>query len=163
MLSARDLRNQGRVTNNPAPPAAAPYGSPSTSGAIKYTCPLCRGALTRIGRRPIDRLSSQFVPAHRFRCEGFSCGWEGTLRVDGADSGKKPGVLERAATASMVALVLVTSVAVAVMLVAAMVGWFSARDRQQEQVSSVNNQCLVAIDTASPPTFTHCATPASTG
>lgn len=28
----------------------------------------------------MDRIASQFVPNHRYRCESFSCQWEGTLR-----------------------------------------------------------------------------------
>ena len=46
-------------------------------------CPLCDGLLMRIPRRPIDRFTSIFGEHHRFRCERFSCQWEGNLRADG--------------------------------------------------------------------------------
>ena len=46
-------------------------------------CPLCGAELMRIPRRPIDRLTSIFGEHHRFRCERFSCQWEGNLRADG--------------------------------------------------------------------------------
>ena len=48
---------------------------------VRSACPECRGPLHRTSRRPIDRLTSQFTPVYRYRCEGFGCGWEGNLRV----------------------------------------------------------------------------------
>lgn len=42
-------------------------------------CPLCQGRLHRTWRRPIDRLTSSFLPVQRFRCEYFACQWEGNL------------------------------------------------------------------------------------
>ncbi len=44
-------------------------------------CPLCAERLTRVRRRLIDRLLSQFVPIQRYQCENFSCKWVGNLRV----------------------------------------------------------------------------------
>ena len=49
--------------------------------AGKPSCPQCGGQLIRIARRPLDRVLSRFVPVQRYRCECFSCQWEGNLRV----------------------------------------------------------------------------------
>ena len=43
-------------------------------------CPVCAAPVMRIRRRVGDRLLSLFVLVHRYRCVGFSCGWEGTMR-----------------------------------------------------------------------------------
>ena len=145
MLNTSDLRAQRPVSNTPVAPAAAPYGFPTSSSGFRHACPLCRGALARILRRPIDRFTSHFVPVHRFRCEGFSCGWQGNLRVEVADSGKKTSILQRTATAAVVVLTLVASVAVVAMLVVTMIGWFTARDQTQEQVGSLDTRYVVAI------------------
>lgn len=163
MPRAINVRDDLGGSNAPAAPVSAPYGNPTSSGAIRYACPMCKGALMRIWRRPIDRLSSQFVPVHRFRCERFSCGWEGNLRVDGTDKEKKVGFLDRAVSACIAALVLVTSVALAVMLVVAIIGWFSANERGKELVGSTNNLCETAIYATIAPTFSHCSIAASTG
>jgi hypothetical protein len=128
MHSSSHLRPARLVPNTPAASSAAPYGFPASNGGIRPACPQCRGALIRVWRRPIDRFTTQFVPVHRFRCDAFSCGWEGNLRVDGADNGKKPSVLERVATASAVVLGVTTSVALAAMVVLAMIGWTNALD-----------------------------------
>jgi len=37
--------------------------------------------MLRIHRRRIDRVSSWFTPAQRYRCLGFSCQWEGNIQV----------------------------------------------------------------------------------
>ncbi len=50
--------------------------------ASQLTCALCGGDLIRVHRRPIDRLWSLFVPMQRYRCNRFSCGWTGNLRVN---------------------------------------------------------------------------------
>jgi predicted RNA-binding Zn-ribbon protein involved in translation (DUF1610 family) len=44
------------------------------------TCPVCGSPLSRIHRRPRDRLLSWFVPVRRYRCKNRGCGWSG-LRV----------------------------------------------------------------------------------
>ena len=49
------------------------------SGISKRSCPDCAARLVRIARRPVDRLSSLFVPVKRYRCRTFMCGWEGNL------------------------------------------------------------------------------------
>lgn len=46
-----------------------------------HSCPLCEGRLHRVNRRPVDRLTSMVVPVQRFRCERFSCQWEGNYRI----------------------------------------------------------------------------------
>ncbi len=42
-------------------------------------CPCCGGPLTRIARRPADRLLSLFRPVHRYQCIVLECGWQGNL------------------------------------------------------------------------------------
>lgn len=48
--------------------------------AHRPACPHCKGAVVRIPRRFIDRLSSIFVPVRRFQCRSLICCWEGNLR-----------------------------------------------------------------------------------
>jgi hypothetical protein len=43
------------------------------------SCPCCGGPLTRIARRPTDRLISFFRPVHRYQCIVLECGWQGKL------------------------------------------------------------------------------------
>jgi len=51
-------------------------------------CPQCGWAITRIPRRPEDRIASQTPPIRRYRCcEAGGCGWEGTLAATWADTG----------------------------------------------------------------------------
>ena len=163
MTRTINVRDEIGVSNNPAAPVYTPYGITTANGAIRHTCPLCKGALMRIWRRPIDRFSSQFVPVHRFQCERFSCGWEGNLRIDDTDKGKKAGFLDRAVAACVAAVGLVTSVALAVMLAMAMIGWFSANERGKNLVGSTHNWCETAIDAANPLTFAYCSITASMG
>lgn len=134
MLNINPTHDELRV--KPSPTMAAPYGLPSSNanGGARHACPMCKRPVIRIWRRPIDRITSQFVPVHRFHCEGFSCGWEGNFRIDAADPGKKTSVLQRATTASMLVLVLVTSVALVVTLAIAVVGWISSYDQLREQI-----------------------------
>lgn len=47
----------------------------------KPTCPQCGGRLIRIARRPIDRALSLIAPVRRYRCQNFSCQWEGRVRT----------------------------------------------------------------------------------
>lgn len=63
-------------------PHARKTGRSDYTSVSNHACPLCDQYLIRIGRRPIDRLLSQFVPVHRYRCRFFSCQWEGNLDVD---------------------------------------------------------------------------------
>jgi hypothetical protein len=44
-------------------------------------CPLCRGRVSRIPRRPIDKLMSRVRYMQRYRCASYMCGWEGNIRV----------------------------------------------------------------------------------
>lgn len=87
---------------------------------------MCKGWLIRIWRRPVDRLYSYFVPVHRFRCENFSCGWEGNFRVDGHGSGKNSDVLTLVTTASFAAFLVLTSVVLALLLAASTIDWLSS-------------------------------------
>jgi hypothetical protein len=43
------------------------------------TCPRCGGAVDRIRRRPIDRLTSLIRPVQRYQCIALECGWVGNL------------------------------------------------------------------------------------
>jgi hypothetical protein len=144
MLSASDAHNELRGTRTPEK-AAAPYGLAASSAGVIFSCPVCNGSLVRIWRRPIDRLSSKFVPVHRFRCEGFSCGWVGNLRVEAANPVKKVSVLARATSALMVALVLVTSIALIITLGIAVVGWTSSFDQLRGQVGFQSQPHTVVI------------------
>lgn len=54
--------------------------------ATRHSCPVCGAALLRTPRRSIDYLISRFTPVQRFRCERFSCQWQGNLRVEPTDS-----------------------------------------------------------------------------
>lgn len=45
----------------------------------KYQCPRCTGSVSRIKRRTLDLLISNFSPVYRFRCHCYDCGWEGRL------------------------------------------------------------------------------------
>lgn len=66
-----------------------PCGPLSSHGEPgKPACPHCGGPLMRIARRPIDRLLSRLVSVQRYRCERFSCQWEGLLRVP-AERGRR--------------------------------------------------------------------------
>ena len=53
-------------------------------------CPQCAGDLMRTSRRSIDRLTSLFIPVHRYRCCRFSCQWQGNLRAPGEAQGLVP-------------------------------------------------------------------------
>lgn len=45
-------------------------------------CPACgEDNLMRIPRRLIDRIFSQVFPVQRYRCQQFTCQWEGNIRV----------------------------------------------------------------------------------
>ena len=46
-------------------------------------CPKCGGEVSRIHRRPLDRLRSLVSPVHRYRCYDLRCRWEGTLSGSG--------------------------------------------------------------------------------
>jgi hypothetical protein len=51
-------------------------------------CPQCGWAITRIPRRPEDRIVSATPPIRRYRCcDAGGCGWEGTLAVTWIDTG----------------------------------------------------------------------------
>jgi hypothetical protein len=48
---------------------------------VEVHCPRCRSVAYRVRRRWIDRLTSLFRPARRYRCQEFRCGWEGNVPV----------------------------------------------------------------------------------
>ena len=43
-------------------------------------CPDCGDIVSRISRRPFDRMLSMFVSLRRYRCPNVLCLWEGNLR-----------------------------------------------------------------------------------
>ena len=62
--------------------AHTPSGAPTSYGSLaKHKCPQCIGNLRQTPRRPIDRITSRFTPLHRYRCESFTCQWEGNFRT----------------------------------------------------------------------------------
>jgi|CXWL01.1.fsa_nt_gi hypothetical protein len=62
-------------------------------GLSSQICPRCASRLVRVARHPLDRLLSFFVPVHRYRCPGFSCRWEGCLRLASPAEPTVPGAL----------------------------------------------------------------------
>jgi len=49
--------------------------------SARHVCPVCGSRdLSRIRRRPVDRLFSLFLRVYRYRCGEFRCCWEGNLR-----------------------------------------------------------------------------------
>ena len=62
----------------PRPPDASPADGAPVPG--DPACPECGARLMRVRRRATDRLLSLVVPVQRYRCSGFGCQWEGTLR-----------------------------------------------------------------------------------
>ena len=46
-----------------------------------YRCPDCGDIVSRIPRRPFDRILSVFVSLRRYRCPNVLCVWEGNLRA----------------------------------------------------------------------------------
>ena len=50
----------------------------------RHTCPLCAGQLQRTRRRFVDRITSLFAPARRYRCQRFNCQWEGNYHTHGS-------------------------------------------------------------------------------
>ena len=56
---------------------AGKYGGPG-----KCPCPVCGGRTSRVKRRSIDHITSLFAPARRYRCDSFSCRWEGNQRLN---------------------------------------------------------------------------------
>lgn len=79
-----------------------------------YTCPLCRGQLLRTWRRPVDRFTSFFMPVHRYRCEDFSCQWEGNVRTHanpGQKASDRTGERRHGLSAVVVAGILIVVVA----------------------------------------------------
>jgi hypothetical protein len=52
------------------------------SQIARNSCPHCGGTLTRVRRRPADRLLSLLVPVGRLHCDWATCQWEGTRVVN---------------------------------------------------------------------------------
>lgn len=46
----------------------------------RFTCPHCKGSLSRVRRRLGDRIVSVLVPVVRLHCDVATCQWEG-IRV----------------------------------------------------------------------------------
>lgn len=56
----------------------------------KPACPQCGGRLIRMTRRAMDRALSLFVPVRRYRCQNFSCQWEGRVRAPSDPASNTP-------------------------------------------------------------------------
>lgn len=60
----------------------APQQDPANPNYLtvsRLACPQCKGPLSRIPRRLLDRLTSIFKPVQRYRCRNFACQWEGNV------------------------------------------------------------------------------------
>jgi hypothetical protein len=66
------------VDDTHMPEGPPTYGS---NAHADLRCPRCGGGVVRTRRHAFDRLVSLISPRLRFRCAGFGCDWEGTLRV----------------------------------------------------------------------------------
>jgi hypothetical protein len=125
MLRSNDAHNRG-------PADGSGYRAGQTSEAASHVCPVCQGLVLRIGRRPVDKLTSLFAPVQRYRCETFSCGWEGNFRVanagDDEPASRTGDRLKPVRPASMLKLAM--TFLFVVLLVLVTVGWYSMHVRQ---------------------------------
>ncbi len=125
MLRSSDAHDRG-----PADSLVFSAGRPHDTA--RHVCPVCQGFVLRIARRPIDKLTSLFAPVQRYRCESFSCGWEGNFRLDNAGgdepAGRTGDRLKPARPASTLKLAMTFLFVVLLLLV--MVGWHTLNVRQ---------------------------------
>src|SRR5690242_20951442 len=64
---------------------------------LQRRCPQCGWAITRIPRRPEDRVAGETTRIRRYRCcDAGGCGWEGTLAVTWTDTGVERRMRARA-------------------------------------------------------------------
>lgn len=125
MIRVNDARDRS--------PADAPLVHAGRSNdTAGHVCPVCQGLVLRIARRPIDKLTSLFAPVQRYRCDTFSCGWQGNFRIGGAGddepAGRTGDRLKPARPASMLKLAVTFLVVVLLVLIA--VGWYTLHVRQ---------------------------------
>lgn len=73
------MENANAVLND----AASPQSEGANHAVAMPVCPRCGGSLTRVHRRPVDRLISLFMPVWRYQCDGDTrtpvCTWVGNL------------------------------------------------------------------------------------
>ena len=122
-------------------------------GISQHTCPICNGQLLRTRRRAIDRLSSLFVPVHRYRCQVFSCQWVGNFgtQADGAGSGVERPVAKK--PMSFVVHMVLAATGLAVVLVLTTTDWFSERNLASNDApdSHLKSAALIGRATALAP------------
>ncbi len=119
-------------------------------GISKHTCPVCNGQLLRTRRRTVDRLSSLFVPVQRYRCQVFSCGWQGNFSANAGRNGlrrdnKKP--------MSFVVHMVLTAAGVVVVLVLSTTDWLSGSDQaHSDNAPASHYRSATLIGRTAPPT-----------
>ena len=73
---------EAELTRRPGYWSESPGSRKGRGELIVRACPMCgSGELVRIKRRPVDVLTSLFVPVCRVRCYNFRCQYEGNLRM----------------------------------------------------------------------------------
>jgi hypothetical protein len=68
------------LTTRPARPQPVSGSSGHVFSVASERCPACGDIVSRIPRRPIDRILSVFVSMRRYRCPNVLCVWEGNVR-----------------------------------------------------------------------------------
>ena len=97
-------------------------------GISQHTCPVCNGQLLRTRRRAVDRLSSLFVPVHRYRCHVFSCQWVGNFGTQADRVGSRGERQIPKKPMSFVVNMVLAATGLAVVLVLTTTDWFSERN-----------------------------------
>ena len=111
-------------------------------------CPQCAGDLMRTSRRSIDRLTSLFIPVHRYRCCRFSCQWQGNLRIPGKAQGLVPdpmGAKRRVSRLPVSFIVNIVLVVTGVVLVVAVSVTDSFQGREVESSDISVSQTMGAV------------------
>ncbi|MCB4359256.1 hypothetical protein [Quatrionicoccus australiensis] len=75
------MNHQDKVWQALAPAQSGVSVAATGGRSARQVCPACGSRdLSRIRRRPVDRLFSLFFSVYRYRCCEFRCSWEGNLR-----------------------------------------------------------------------------------
>ena len=120
-------------------------------GISQHTCPVCNGQLLRTRRRAVDRLSSLFVPVHRYRCHVFSCQWVGNFGTQADRAGSR---VERQIPNKPMTFVVHMALAasgLAVVLVLSTTDWFSERNQASNDAPDYHLRSAALIGRATAP------------
>ena len=122
-------------------------------GISQHTCPVCNGQLLRTRRRAVDRLSSLFVPVHRYRCHVFSCQWVGNFGTQADRAGARVERQIPNKPMSFVVHMVLAATGLAVVLVLTTTDWFSERNRASNDApdSHLRSAALIGRATAPAP------------